>query len=94
MSNFQRKRHLQPLTYAYIDYPFSKRKKTFAMLSPPEQFFANRLHFHPEHPETTPHVHAVMLVAPDVIHRFNAIVPQLENLFERLRPANRSLHAA
>ena len=37
MNNFQRKRHLQPLTYAYIDYPFTKRKKTYATLSLMEQ---------------------------------------------------------
>jgi hypothetical protein len=94
MSNFERKRHLQPLTYAYIDYPFSKREKAFATLSPPEQFRFNPFHFHPEHPETTPHIHAVMLVPPTLIDRFKTIVPQLENLFERLGLANRTLHAA
>ena len=37
MNNFERKRWLQPLTYAYIDYPFTKREKTYATLSPIEQ---------------------------------------------------------
>ena len=38
MNNFERKRWLQPLTYVYIDYPFTKRKKTYATLSSMEQF--------------------------------------------------------
>ena len=54
MNNFERKRWLQPLTYLYIDYPFTKREKTFATLSPIEQFRLNQFHFYPEHPETTP----------------------------------------
>ena len=33
MNNFERKRWLQPLTYLYIDYPFTKREKTYATLS-------------------------------------------------------------
>ena len=41
MNNFERKRWLQPLTYLYIDYPFTKRKKTYATLSPIEQFRAD-----------------------------------------------------
>ena len=41
MNNFERKRWLQPLTYVYIDYPFTKREKTYATLSLTEQFKAN-----------------------------------------------------
>ena len=85
MNNFQRKRHLQPLTYLYIDYPFTKRAKTFATLSPSEQFRANMLHFHPEHPETTCHIHAIMLVPPELVARFKAIATRLENLFQSSR---------
>jgi hypothetical protein len=94
MNNFDRKRWLQPLTYAYIDYPFTKREKTHAALSPIEQFRANPFHFHPEHPETTCHIHSVMLVAPQLVDRVKAVAHELENLFQRLGPATRTLHAA
>jgi hypothetical protein len=94
MNNFERKRHLQPLTYAYIDYPFTKREKTYATLAPIEQFRVNRFHFHPEHPETTCHIHSVMLVAPHLVDRFRVIAPELENLFQSLGTANCTLHAA
>ena len=60
MNNFERKRHLQPLTYVYIDYPFTKREKTYATLSLVEQFKANPYRFYSEHPETTPHIHSVI----------------------------------
>jgi hypothetical protein len=93
MSNFERKRWLQPLTYLYVDYPFTKRDKTFAVLSAIEQFRRNQSHFHPEHPETTPHIHAVMLIPPRLVQRFAAVRPNLETLFQSLGPANRTLHA-
>jgi hypothetical protein len=93
MNNFERKRTLQPLTYLYIDYPFTKREKTFATLSPIEQFRANQFHFYPEHPETTCHIHSVMLVAPHLVDRFRAIAPELKCLFQSLGPANCTLHA-
>ena len=85
MNNFERKRTLQPLTYLYIDYPFTKREKTFATLSPIEQFRANQFHFYPEHPETTCHIHSVMLVAPHLVDRFRAIAPELKCLFQKSR---------
>jgi hypothetical protein len=93
MNNFERKRWLQPLTYVYIDYPFTKGKKTYATLSPIEQFRANQFHFYPEHPETTCHIHSVMLMAPTLVDRFKAIRPSLANLFKCLGPANCTLHA-
>ena len=93
MSNFERKRWLQPLTYLYIDYPFTKRDKTFAVLSAIEQFRRNQFRFHPEHPETTPHIHAVMLIPPQLVQRFEAVLPNLEFSFQGLGPANRTLHA-
>jgi hypothetical protein len=73
MNNFQRKgqRALQPLTY--VDYPFTKRKKTFATLPPIEQLRLNQFHFYPEHPETTPHNHSIMFIAPQLVARFKAI---------------------
>jgi hypothetical protein len=37
INNFERKRWLQPLTYLYIDYPFTKREKRYATLSLMEQ---------------------------------------------------------
>jgi hypothetical protein len=94
MNNFERKRWLQPLTYLYIDYPFTKRKKIYATLSAIEQFRANQFHFYPEHPETTCHIHSVMLVAPQLVDRFKAIRPSLVNLFQNLGPANCTLHMA
>jgi len=93
MNNFERKRWLQPLTYVYIDYPFTKRKKTYTTLSPIEQFRANQFHFYPEHPETTCHIHSIMLVAPKLVARFKTIQPSLANLFKSLGPANCTLHA-
>ena len=94
MNNFERKRHLQPLTYLYIDYPFTKRNKTFATLSPMEQFRVNCFQFHPEHPETTCHIHAIMLIAPQLVARFKAIAPEFACLFRSLSPANCTLHTA
>jgi hypothetical protein len=93
MNNFERKRSLQPLTYAYADYPFTKRDKTYATLSPNEQFQVNPFRFHPDHPETTCHIHSVFLVAPTLVGRFRAITPTLEKCFQHLNPANRTLHA-
>ena len=94
MNNFERKRRLQPITYLYIDYPLTKRKKTFATLPPIEQFRLNQFHFYPEHPETTPHIHAIMLVAPQLVDGFKAVRPSLANLFQNLGPANCTLHTA
>jgi hypothetical protein len=93
MNNFERKRWLQPLSYVYADYPFTKPEKAYAMLSPIEQFRLNQFHFYPEHPETTCHIHSVMLVAPKLVARFKAIRPSLANLFQSLGPANCTLHA-
>ena len=93
MNNFERKRWLQPFTYLYIDYPFTKRKKTYATLSPIEQFRANQFHVYPEHPGTTCHIHSVMLIAPKLVARFKTIEPSLANLFQSLGPANCTLHA-
>jgi hypothetical protein len=93
MNNFERKRWLQPLTYLYIDYPFTKHAKTYATLSAIEQFRANQFHFYPEHPETTCHIHSVMLIAPILVDRFKAIAPGLEPLFQSLGSANCTLHA-
>jgi hypothetical protein len=92
MNNFERKRSLQPLTYVYIDYPFTKQNKTFATLPSTEQFRVNQFHYHPDHPETTSHIHGIMLVAPSLVDRFNAIAPELELLFQKLGAANRTLH--
>ncbi len=93
MNNFERKWSLQPLTYVYADNPFTKHEKTYATLSPTEQFRVGQFHFHPDHPETTCHIHSVMLVAPKLVDRFKAVAPDLENLFQSLGPANRTLHA-
>ncbi len=92
MANFDRKRHLQPRTYTYYDLPCSKRDKSFATLSPYEQCKANRARS--EHPEIDTHLHSVMLVHPALTQRFAEIAPTLEEIFQRLDPANRSLDAA
>jgi hypothetical protein len=92
MNNFGRKRWLQPLTYAYIDYPFTKRMKTFATLSPIEQFRLNQFHFYPEHPEMGPHVHSIMLIKPQLVERFEAIRPKSSESVSGTR--SRQLHAA
>ena len=88
MSNFGRKHHLQPPTYLYADYPFTKKEKTYAPLTPNEKFWSNRFRSSLEHPETNPHVHAVMLLPPGLIDRFKAILPQLEKLFSGSGQAN------
>ena len=82
MNNFERKRSLQPLTYVYADYPFTKREKTYATLSPIEQFRSSLFHFHPDHPETTCHIHSVLLVSPKLVDRFKSIAPELEKCFQ------------
>ena len=92
MNNSCRKRHLQPLTYTYYDLPLSKRDKRFATLSAYEQSCTNRARA--EHPELDTHLHSVMLIPPPLVQRFNEVAPTLEGLFQRLDPANRSLHAA
>ena len=88
MSNFERKRHLQPLTYLYGDYPFTKKEKAYAPLTPNEKFNANQFRLYLEHPETNPHVHAVMVLPPVLVDRFKAILPQLEKLFRGLCRTN------
>jgi hypothetical protein len=93
MNNFERKRSLRPLTYVYADYPFTKHEKTYATLSSIEQFRANPYRFHPDHPETTCHIHSVLLVAPPLVDRFRVIKPALEKCFQDLGPANRTLDA-
>ena len=94
MSNFERKRHLQPLTYLYADYPFTKKDKTYAPLTPNEKFNANQFRLYLEHPETNPHVHAVMLLPPSLINRFKAILPELEKLFRGLCRTNCTFNAS
>ena len=58
-NNYKRKRHLQPLTYAFVDFPHTRRRRTTDGMS---QFEKMKLaHGHPEH---NPHIHAVMAVHP------------------------------
>ena len=59
-----------------------------------DQFKANPYRFYSEHPETTPHIHSVILVAPTLVDRFKKIAPELELLFQKMGPANRTLHCA
>lgn len=62
ISNFDRKRHLQPLMYAYADHPSSKRKKPYASLSLVQKLEANGSRNSFSHPETDLHIHAVIAV--------------------------------
>lgn len=84
ISNFERanKRGMQPLTYVYVDDPSSKTQKPYACLPPIEKCCTNGLRSSLEHPETTPHCHAVMLVGPSLRHRFDKVAPRLEQLFK------------
>ena len=80
-------RHLQPLTFAFVDYPGTKRKK-----SRPESNFEKLLRrLGREHPEMTPHIHALMLIHPDLVERFEQRQPYLEFLFQSLETINRTL---
>jgi hypothetical protein len=81
-------RHLQPLTYAFIDYPGTKRKKS----RPASNFEKLLRRLGREHPEMTPHIHALMLIHPDLVERFEQRRPYLEFLFQSLEPINRTLH--
>lgn len=83
-------RYLQPLTYAYLDYPFTKRKKTYSNLSPFQKMKRNH-RLSKAHPETTPHIHSVMLLHPNILDRFQTKIPQLEPLFQRLSPINQTI---
>lgn len=90
INNYTRKRDLQPLTYAYVDYPFSKRHKTYAHL-PDFQKMKRNSRAAKAHPEMTPHVHAVMLIHPDVHDKFKATIPKLEPTFKKLSTINMGL---
>jgi hypothetical protein len=80
-------RHLQPLTYACIDYPGTKRKKS----RPASNFEKLLRRLGREHPETTPHIHALMLIHPDLVERFEQRQSHLEPLFQSLGTINRTL---
>ena len=58
-NNYNRKLHLQPLTYAFVDFPHTKRRRTTDGRG---QFEQMRLAH--GHPERNPHIHAVMAVHP------------------------------
>jgi hypothetical protein len=83
-------RDLQPLAFAFIDYPFSKRKKSYATLPQFEQSL-KKGRLAREHPETTPHIHALMVLHPRLVEKFEAKRSEFEPLFRSLRPTNRTL---
>jgi len=43
------------------------------------------------HPETTPHIHSVMLIHPEIHDRFQTIIHQLQPLFQKLSPINQTI---
>ena len=58
-NNYKRKLRLQPLTYAFVDLPYTKRNRT---TDGRDQF--ERMRLARGHPERNPHIHAVMAVHP------------------------------
>jgi hypothetical protein len=79
--------HLQPLAFAFIDFPWTKRKKDRTA----SDFERLLQRLGREHPQTTPHIHALMLIHPDIVERFEHKQSSFESLFKSLRTINRTL---
>jgi hypothetical protein len=90
MNNYSRKRHLQPLTYAYLDFPFSSTSKKYAHLPDFQKMKINK-RLSKAHPETTPHIHSVMYVVPEMREKFLCLMPRLEILYRNLSDTNMTL---
>ena len=82
-----RLRHLQPLTFVFLDFPCTKRKKNRAA----SDFQKLLQRMGQEYPEMTPHIHALMLIHPDLVERFEQKQAGFETLFKSLSPVNRTL---
>ena len=64
-NNYQRKKYLQPLTYAFFEKPHQKKSSSISTLD--ERNF--------------PHIHSVMLFHPETRFRWNEIQPELFSRF-------------
>ncbi|MAF49262.1 MAG: hypothetical protein CMM10_13460 [Rhodospirillaceae bacterium] len=81
-NNYQRKHHLKPVTWAWLDYPFTKWKRTTDGLTGFQKMKLNR-----GHPETTPHVHSIMLIHPNTLERFETLgAIGLKKVFRKVDP--------
>ena len=58
-NNYERKHHLHPLTYAFVDFPYTKHHRVTDGLG---QF--EKMKVHGRHPEHNPHIHAILSSAP------------------------------
>jgi hypothetical protein len=83
MNNYTRKRHLQPLTYACIDFPFPKIRKQ----KHPGRTQSSNLS--PQ--ELTAHIHAIIVMHPRLVDRFEYQAFQLKLLYSGLSAINESL---
>lgn len=94
MNNFDRpsKRHLQPITYAFIDTPSSKHKKkgkSDPFKRSPQTARANIIG--KAHPDDSVHIHALMLVRPEIKQRFDKLIETkgIVDLFQHLNLVNK-----
>jgi hypothetical protein len=67
-NNYQRKCRSKPLTYAFLDFPFTgKNRKTDGYSD------FQRMKIQKGHPELTPHIHSIMLIHPKNVDRVDAL---------------------
>jgi hypothetical protein len=85
-------RHLQPVTFVFVDFPFSKpkNKKSDQAAIYRRALINGRLMR--EHPDTSAHLHGIMAIKPDVLDKFEAFRSTAEGTFASLHPLNRTLH--
>ena len=84
MNNYTRKRHLQPLTYAYIDFPHTKIRKHKHSSRPLSRNLLPQ--------ELTAHIHAIMVMHPTLVDDFDGKAFELKRLYSDLSAINESLN--
>ena len=72
------KKHLRPFTIVFLDDPSTRLK-------------GKRPTFFADHPEVAPHVHAVMVIHPDLAEKFLKVQSELEALWRKLSDRNTTL---
>ena len=78
-NNYERKRHLHPLTYAFVDLPHTRRHRVTDDLDQFEKMKARG-----RHPEHNPHIHAILAVHPDTQHNLERLGSRgLQEFFKR-----------
>ena len=78
-NNYERKRHLHPLTYAFVDLPHTRRHRVTGGLG---QFEKMKARGH--HPEHNPHIHAILAVHPDIQQNLEKLGSKgLQEFFKR-----------